>query len=94
MGEAWAAHLKSLVDGQQSVIYTVTFDQYFMASTHSFSFQGQVDRGLIYGPNHSGETQLNKQEVDVHGEQGKFFKFNWCMHVAGIGLLRLYKMLN
>jgi hypothetical protein len=63
------------VDGQQSVKYTVTFDQYFMASTHSFFFRGQVDRGLIYLPNHSGETQLNKQEEDAYGEQGKFFKF-------------------
>jgi hypothetical protein len=63
------------VDCQQSVKYSVTFDQYFMASTHADFFQGQVDRGLIYWPNHSEETQLNKQEEDADGEQGKFFKF-------------------
>jgi hypothetical protein len=29
---------------------------------HSNFFQGQMDRGLIYFPNHSGETLLSKKE--------------------------------
>jgi hypothetical protein len=40
----------------------VNFHQDFVASTHSDFFQGQTDRGLFYGPNHSRETRLYKQE--------------------------------
>jgi hypothetical protein len=36
-----------------------------MASMHSNFFQGQMDRGLFYWPNHSVETQLSNQEEDM-----------------------------
>jgi hypothetical protein len=54
-----AAGLRSLVYHQQSAIYC---HQDFLAGTHSDFFQGQSDRGLFHLPNHSGETQLSKQE--------------------------------
>jgi hypothetical protein len=38
------------------------FCEDFVASMHSNFFQGLTDRGLIYGPNHSNENLLSKQE--------------------------------
>ncbi len=35
-----------------------------MARTRSDVFQGQLDRGLIYWPNHSMETRLSKEEEE------------------------------
>jgi hypothetical protein len=37
-----------------------------VASTNSDFFQGQADRGLAYWPNHSGPTQLSRQEEEVN----------------------------
>jgi hypothetical protein len=30
---------------------------------HSYLYEEQMEKGLIYWPNHSGESQLAKQEV-------------------------------
>ncbi len=40
----------------------VNFHQDFVASMHRDLFQGQMDRGLFYWPNLSGETQLSNKE--------------------------------
>ncbi len=62
MDEAWAAGLKSLTDCQKSAKYCHQGLQDFVASTHNNFLQGQTDNGLFYGVNHSGESQLLKQE--------------------------------
>jgi hypothetical protein len=45
----------------------VDFHQDFVASTHYNAFPGKRDRVLFYWPNHSGGTQLSKQEEDSIG---------------------------
>ncbi len=48
LGKAWAAHLKSLVDHQQSKIIVLDFYQAFIASTMSNFIQGKTHRGLFF----------------------------------------------
>ncbi len=49
---------------QQWANFIVSFYQDFRASMHSDFFQGQMDRGLIYGPYHSEETCLSCQKEE------------------------------
>ncbi len=50
-----------------------------MDITHSDFFQGLTERGLFYWSNHSGETQLPKQEEEVVAEEiGLFFLLLQC----------------
>ncbi len=55
---------KCLYIASNQFTIVISFHQIFMASTHSDFFQGRADRGLIYWPNHSGETWLTNQEEE------------------------------
>ncbi len=48
------------MDYQQNI--AINFHQDFTASMHYDFYLEQMDRGLLYWPDHSGETQLFKQE--------------------------------
>ncbi len=52
-----------IYDNQENAV--ISFHQDFAASTHCSFFQGQMDKGLFYQPNHSWETCLPKQEGEV-----------------------------
>jgi hypothetical protein len=69
LGDALAAFLKSLADCQQSANTFVNFLQNHVASMRSDFFQGQMDRGLFYWPNHSWETRLSRQEEEEEGSE-------------------------
>ncbi len=69
MGDALAACLKSFADCQQSANTVVNFLKDFAADMHSDFFQGQMDRGLFYWPNHSWETRLSRQEEEEEGSE-------------------------
>ena len=56
------AGVKPLLDHQQSAKYCCQLPLRLMASMHSDFFQGQLVRGLLYCPGHSGKAQLSKQE--------------------------------
>jgi hypothetical protein len=47
-----------------------------MDSAHSYFLSGQMDRNLIYRPNHSGETWLSQEEV--------YEEYNTCLVVHAI----------
>ncbi len=72
MSKAWAASKNPLWIAYIQSPIVINFNQDFMASTHGDYFQGQVDRELIYWPNHSEETQLFNQlreEVKLYMSQ-------------------------
>ncbi len=52
------------IDNNQQ-ISVINFHRDFLASMHSVFFQGKIDRGSIYWPNHSGENELSKQEEEI-----------------------------
>jgi hypothetical protein len=51
---------RSIANNQRNSV--IIFHQDFVASTQSDFFQGQMDRGLVYKPNRSGENP--KEEVE------------------------------
>ncbi len=45
---------------------------------HSNFFQGQMNRNLFYWPNHSGDTQLSKNEEEVREKNAlKMWNNDW-----------------
>jgi len=56
-----------IANSQTTIV--VNFHQDFMDSKQSNIFKGQMDRGLIYWPNQSGETRLPNQEEEQDEEE-------------------------
>ena len=77
MDKAWAAGQKSLWVTKILRTVVVNFHRDFSASTHSDFFQGQMDRCLIYWPDHYEETEISKQEYEAcdftHGFAKTFY---------------------
>jgi hypothetical protein len=57
----WITNNRDIVD--------INVHQEFVACVHSDFFQGETDRVLVYGPNHSVETRLPKQEEEEEEEE-------------------------
>jgi hypothetical protein len=62
LGKARADSPQSLADKNNYRAVDVNFHHDFVASLHSYFFQGQMDRVLLYWPNHSGVTKLSRQK--------------------------------
>ncbi len=62
-----ATGLKSprITNSQRTVV--VNLRQDFVANTHYAFFQGQLDRGLIYRPNHSGKLECTNKKKMKNG---------------------------